>query len=129
MIRSSLVSFRYCLLILLLSISCEKNSSKWPTAGWPESTPAAQGMDLAKLSSMDEEFASGKHGYIDGMLVIRNGHVVYSNKYDQDYETPFRNTNTEPGQYNYTILLGTHTTKELSFILCNQSARVLPLLL
>ena len=101
MIRSSLVSFRYCLLILLLSISCEKNSSKWPTAGWPESTPAAQGMDLAKLSSMNEEFASGKHGYIDGMLVIRNGHVVYSNKYDQDYETPFRNTNTEPGQYNY----------------------------
>jgi len=50
---------------------------------------------------MDEEFASGKHGYIDGMLVIRNGHVVYSKKYDQDYETPFRNTNTEPGKYNY----------------------------
>ena len=58
-------------------------------------------MDQEKLSSMDEEFSAGKHGYIDGMLVIRNGHIVYSKKYDQDYETPFKGTNTEPGQYNY----------------------------
>ena len=92
---------RDSLIILFFCFSCEKDSTNWPTAGWSKSTPAAQGLDEEKLSSLDKEFATGKHGYLDGMLVIRNGYIVYSKKYVQDYETPFKGTNTAPGQYNY----------------------------
>jgi hypothetical protein len=49
----------------------------WPTKAWPEATPKAEGMSSAALAALSSEFVSGKHGYIDGMLVIRRGRVVY----------------------------------------------------
>jgi CubicO group peptidase (beta-lactamase class C family) len=61
----------------------------WPTAGWRESTPAAQGLDAAALESLSAELAAGKQGYVDGMLVIRHGRVVFERSYRQDYEALF----------------------------------------
>jgi len=77
-------------------------SASWPTAGWPESNPAAQGMSAAVLERLDAEFAAGKHGYIDGMLVIRNGRIVYERSYPQDYDAAFRaQADQHRGPYNY----------------------------
>ena len=74
----------------------------WPTAGWLESTPALQGLDLAVLDRLDGEFASGKHGYIDSMLVIRNGQVVYEKFYQNDYDAAFKGQpDQQRGPYNY----------------------------
>jgi CubicO group peptidase (beta-lactamase class C family) len=59
-------------------------------------------MDAAALQRLDAEFAAGKHGYIDSMLVIRNGQVVYEKFYRQDYDAAFRaQEDQHRGPYNY----------------------------
>lgn len=47
----------------------------WPTEGWQNSTPEAQGMDSAQLANMLEDIAS-KETNIYSVLVIRNGYLV-----------------------------------------------------
>jgi CubicO group peptidase (beta-lactamase class C family) len=73
----------------------------WPTGGWPTSTPSAQGVDESVLDTFHQEVASGKHGYVDGMLVIRNGHVVYEKSYSNDYHRLFEGRDPKRWQYNY----------------------------
>ena len=59
-------------------------------------------MDHATLDALDRELAAGKHGYVDSMLVIRHGKVVYEKTYDRakDYARLFAGKG-EPGIYNY----------------------------
>lgn len=69
---------------------------------WPQSTPKAEGLDRAVLQALDRELASGKHGYIDSMLVLRHGKVVYEKLYDhaKEYRRQFAGK-SNPGIYNY----------------------------
>ena len=85
---------------LWISLAALGTPASWPTKVWPEAAPAAAGMDSAALDALDAEFRSGKHGYIDGMLVIRKGRVVYEKTYKQDYDRLFAGKG-EPGIYNY----------------------------
>ncbi len=59
-------------------------------------------MNRAALEALDRELAAGKYGYVDGMLVIRRGAVVYEKTYDhaEDYERLFAGKGA-PGIYNY----------------------------
>jgi CubicO group peptidase (beta-lactamase class C family) len=70
-------------------------------ADWPKSDPAAEGVDAAALVALDAEIAAGKHGNIDGLLVIRHGKVVFDQRYARDYVAQ----NSEPARasdaYNY----------------------------
>jgi len=70
-------------------------------AEWPQSTPAAEGVDAAALAALDAEIAAGKHGNIDGLLLIRHGKVVFERRYARDYVAQ----NPEPARashpYNY----------------------------
>ena len=74
----------------------------WPTKGWTTSTPEAEGLDPAVLTALHDEFAAGRHGYIDSMLVIRHGRLAFERSYTHDYRALF---NTQPdqtrGPYNY----------------------------
>jgi CubicO group peptidase (beta-lactamase class C family) len=76
--------------------------ASWPTRAWPQATAEAEGMNRALLDAFDRELASGKHGYVDSMLVIRNGKVVFEKTYDRakDYARLFAGKG-EPGIYNY----------------------------
>lgn len=88
--------------LTLLSGTSVLAGTPWPTEGWPESSPAEQGVNAAVLDRLHTEFASGKHGYVDSMLVIRNGHVVYEKFYQHDYDAAFKaQPDQEPGPYNY----------------------------
>lgn len=58
----------------------------FPTNGWRASTAEEQGMDTAVLDGLDREFANGEHGYVDGMLVTRNGYIVYEKSYRHNYD-------------------------------------------
>lgn len=73
----------------------------WPTAGWPSSTPEAEGLDPAALSALDQEFASGSRGQITGMLVIRHGRVVFDKAYSHDFDALFAGRDPVRGAYNY----------------------------
>ena len=84
--------------------------SQWPTKGWPTSTPSAVGLDPRKLAEFDAELASGKYGYIDNMLIIRHGKVVYDRSYKHDYDSIYGeeakktgplNAHDPTGPYNY----------------------------
>ena len=89
-------------MILALAAALSPSSVSWPTKGWTESTPAAEGMDAAPLDAFDRELAAGKSGYVDSMLVIRHGKVVYEKTYDHaaDYARLFKGKGA-PGIYNY----------------------------
>jgi CubicO group peptidase (beta-lactamase class C family) len=93
-----------CFLLLLLMVAAvaraEDPSASWPTLAWPESSPQAQGLDAGVLEALHREFTEGKHGYIDGMLVVRNGAVVFERSYRHDYDRLFVGKGA-PALYNY----------------------------
>ena len=86
----------------LLLISMALGANAFPTKGWPVSTPEAQRLDRAVLEAFDRDLAAGKYGYVDGMLVIRHGAVVYEKAYDhaKEYDRLFSGKG-KPGIYNY----------------------------
>jgi CubicO group peptidase (beta-lactamase class C family) len=73
---------------------------EWPTEGWKTSTPESENVDAAVLEALHRDLASGKHGYVDGMLVIRNGRIVFEKSYEKDYDRLFEGKG-KPGAYNY----------------------------
>jgi CubicO group peptidase (beta-lactamase class C family) len=90
--------------VVLLAARVVAAEPPWPTRGWQRSTPEAQGLDAAALAALDAELARGDHGYVDAMLVIRNGHVVFEKAYDHagDYARRFSQVaDRTPGPYNY----------------------------
>jgi CubicO group peptidase (beta-lactamase class C family) len=68
--------------------------------GWADSSPEEQGMDRARLAALDTSLAD-EHGNIDGMLVIRNGRVVYEKHYSREYDGMNEGLGQAPGLYNY----------------------------
>jgi CubicO group peptidase (beta-lactamase class C family) len=92
------VSAAVLLAMLALAIPVARDSS----SGWPQTTPEKEGLDAAALDAFGRELASGAHGYVDSMLVIRRGRVVYEKEYDhsRDYARLFTGKG-EPGIYNY----------------------------
>jgi len=57
----------------------------WPTRGWTVSTPAQQGMNSDGLAALDSAIRAGRYGYIDRMVVVRNGYLVFNGRYRNDY--------------------------------------------
>ena len=77
------------------------NEETWPTKNWERSKPDTQGMNSDSLSAFSKKLASGELGYIDDMLVIRNGKIIFETSYTNDYDSLFRATDTKPNKYNY----------------------------
>lgn len=76
-------------------------SVEWPTRAWPVSTPAAEGIDEGVLTAIDAEVRAGKHGLVDGLLLIRHGKVVFERSYEQDYVKANDGLDDTPHQFNY----------------------------
>ncbi len=80
----------HALYILLLATGIGTSSAvaqtRWPTKGWPESTPKAVGLDAAMRAAFDEDIKKGEYSYVDSLLVIRCGRVAYERKYPRDYD-------------------------------------------
>lgn len=72
----------------------------WPTHGWHTTSPEAVGLDAGALRALDQELASGQHGYVDGMLVIRHGRIAFERHYAHDYDALFAGKGP-PALYNY----------------------------
>ena len=65
----------------LLLIQININARQWPVA-----TPQSQSMNADSLEAFDKAIASGNYGYIDGMVIIRDGKLVYQKNYKHDYD-------------------------------------------
>ena len=88
------------LVLAPVAASAQPAPAPWPTKAWAESAPDAQGLDRGPLEALHKEFETGEHGYIDSMLVIRNGTVVFEKSYKHDYDALFQGKGA-PGIYNY----------------------------
>src|SRR5215831_9632251 len=88
--------------MLALAIAYSPSPASWPTKGWPESTLTTEGLDAAALDAFDRDLRREKYGYVDSMLVVRHGKVVYDKTYDHsaDYRRLFLDRGA-PGIYNY----------------------------
>lgn len=91
-------------------ISTVSAQNQWPTNGWTKSTPADVGLDASILAKLDSEIVAGKLGYVDGMLIIRNGKLAYERTYKHNYDEIYDaealkrgalNAHDPGGQYNY----------------------------
>jgi CubicO group peptidase (beta-lactamase class C family) len=77
---------------------------------WPTATPASVGINAAVLDSIDGEIRSGSYNYVDRMVVIRNGRLVYDKHYSWNYDSIYAdsaktrnplNAHDPTGSYNY----------------------------
>jgi CubicO group peptidase (beta-lactamase class C family) len=74
----------------------------WPGENWQGSTPEQEDLDAQAIAQLDEEFRSGKHGYVDSMLIIRNGRMVFEAYYENDYQATNADlVSGESGPWNY----------------------------
>ncbi len=101
--RSLALAFAFALALAVAapSVLSAQSAAGWPTKGWKTSTPEVQGLDPAVLKAFDAELGSGAHGYVDGMLVVKNGFVVYEASYTHDYDALFEKEGGARGPYNY----------------------------
>ena len=80
----------YRLVAILLTLglwntAAPAQNAAWPTEGWPTSAPEAQGLHPKPLYQLDRAIREGTYGYVDRMVVVRNGELVVNERYDQDY--------------------------------------------
>lgn len=58
----------------------------WPTDGWARASAADHGLDPALLEALDARVRAGEFGYIDRLVVVRDGFLVQDERYEVDYE-------------------------------------------
>lgn len=71
---------------LLLVITSAVAQQLWPTTAWPVSKPEREGMRNDSLLAFETDITNGKYGYIDGMVITRNGKLVYQKSWKHDYD-------------------------------------------
>ena len=89
--------FSYLTLSVVLATSPVLAQSEWPTRGWTLTTPPEVGLDPGVLSAFDADVGKGKYGYVDSMLVIRDGKVAYERYYGRDYGSIYDVEASTPG--------------------------------
>jgi len=93
------------LLLLPLLAACAPAPAAAPATGadawtWPTASPSEVGLDSAKLAAFDAEIASGTYGYVDYMLVIRDGKIAYERTWQHDYDAIYGAEAKQPSPLN-----------------------------
>ena len=97
-------------LVLVLSPRLAGAQANFPGRAWPVATPASAGVSAAVLDSIAAEIAAGKYGYVDRMVVIRHGRLLYDKSWTWDYGRIYGdsarvrnplNAHDPTGPYNY----------------------------
>lgn len=82
----------------------------FPAKEWISVSPSSEKMINDSLKAFDNDISNGKYGYVDGMLVTRNGKLIYQKSWKHDYDkiygenartTSALNALDHGGQYNY----------------------------
>ena len=74
------------LLVASLLLFVYVNLRAQPAKEWVVATPQSQSMNADSLRAFDIDIASGKYGYIDGMVITRHGKLIYQKNYKHDYD-------------------------------------------
>ncbi|HEY5565175.1 MAG TPA: hypothetical protein VIL33_06265, partial [Rhodothermia bacterium] len=73
----------------------------WPKKQWRKADPSEQGIDPSVLDALHKRIRRGEFGYVDQLVVIRNGHLVFDETYQNDYVAANADRDPAPHQYNY----------------------------
>ena len=90
-----------------LLIGCLASNSLWGqdqsmvAKDWQKSTPEAEGMDQTKLDDLDARIKAGRIGYVDAVVIIRHGKLIYQKAYARDYVPMNAGKNSAVELYNY----------------------------
>lgn len=84
-----------------MSTGHQSDKLYFPTRDWLTATPTEMGMDHSVLATLDAEFSSGQHGYVDDLLIVKNGYVIFEKSYTHDYNGLSKTRNVHHGQYDY----------------------------
>jgi CubicO group peptidase (beta-lactamase class C family) len=68
-----------------LATGAAAQQAPWPTEGWSVSTPAEQGLDSTPFQELVRGVEAGTFGHVDRLVVIRNGYLVVSERWERDY--------------------------------------------
>lgn len=102
-----MISHPLAIAVVLLTA---QDAPTFPGEHWPTARPADLGVNRAVLDSLDREIRAGQYGYVDRVLVIRRGRVVWDQRYPQDYVAAYDsfagiksslNAHHVTGPYNY----------------------------
>lgn len=83
------------------SAGSARAQTTWPKKQWHRADPSEQGMDPSVLEALHKRMRRGDFGYVDQMIVIRNGHLVFDETYENDYLAANADRNPSPDQYDY----------------------------
>jgi CubicO group peptidase (beta-lactamase class C family) len=74
--------------LLFLSISCNQQNkeSQFPVSSWATSTFEAEGLKRAPFDDLQNGIENGVYGYVDQLLLIKNGKLVFNHSFTNDYE-------------------------------------------
>lgn len=84
---------------LVLALFCVLNSAE-AIDYWLYSSPSEESMNRDLLANLGEKFTEGQYGYIDHMLIIKNGTIVYEKSYEHDYAKINEGRDTTYRYYN-----------------------------
>jgi CubicO group peptidase (beta-lactamase class C family) len=82
-------SFALCAAAWLATANAVRAQATFPTTVWPIARPADVGLNVAVLDSIDREIKSGQYGYVDRVVVIARGRLVWDRRYAQDYAAAY----------------------------------------
>ncbi len=54
---------------------------------WPVANPEDRGLSSSPLDSLDAAIASGLYGNVNRVVIVKDGFLVVSNRYDRDYQS------------------------------------------
>jgi CubicO group peptidase (beta-lactamase class C family) len=57
----------------------------WPTSRWTPASLASQGLLPDPILDFDSKIRAGAFGNIDHLLVVKNGRLVFNERYERDY--------------------------------------------
>ena len=98
------------LFAILLMSPCASAQDPRPTKEWPTATPKEVGLDPAALARFDADIEKRSYTYVDSVMIIRHGKLVFDRTYQRNYEDIYGdrakkrdalNSQELTGPYNY----------------------------
>ncbi len=68
---------------------------------WERASLEAVGLDPAPLLALDSAIRAGRFDNVDRMVVVRDGKLVFSERYPRDYDSISAEFDLRPHQFNY----------------------------
>jgi CubicO group peptidase (beta-lactamase class C family) len=73
------------LLAAAATLSATQQPIVFPGAAWEHATPESQGLASAAFAALDDAIRKDTYGYVDYLMVVRNGRAIVSQRYPRDY--------------------------------------------